>query len=118
MPKVIRSKVLICEIWLNQLMQAIRAKVITLLGRERKDFYPEILESRFPHILQRSVAFNDPLKVIGFLEQLLLPPVPPSQGFPVEARDEISKMLELVKRDTHSLLEEKIRRARSGLSNF
>jgi len=59
-----------------------------LLSDDEK-YYPHFLEQRFPHILQRMIAYWDKPEMKDYLDSLLSPPPAGAKGFPQEAIFEI-----------------------------
>ncbi len=68
--------------------QAFSDQLASYLGY-RKDFYPVVLEMRFPHVLQRLVALWETDGMETFLRSLTLPQSSGNQGFPADALAEI-----------------------------
>ena len=59
---------------------------IQKLLSDHDEYYPYVLEQRFPHVLQRVIAYwGNTQEMETYLDNLLAPPKPPSKGFPQEA---------------------------------
>ena len=107
-----------------------REQLRKLLGSDAS-FYPDCLETNFPHVLLRIVARWESPDLANLLEHLLARPAPGRQGFPPEALAEIARIAAIHSARTgtaanadpnaerrkadHALLQEKIRKMRSGL---
>lgn len=106
-----------------------REQITKLLGSDPA-LYPDCLEINFPHVLERIVARWESPDLAGFLDHLLAPPASGRQGFPPAALDEIARIAAIhnARRDAakadldagrrkadHALLQEKVRKMRSGL---
>lgn len=66
-------------------LQAVMQKLLADHG----EYYPHLLEQRFPHILKRIIAYWGKPEMDGYLDSLMAPPQAGAKGFPQEAIFEI-----------------------------
>jgi len=67
----------------------IHAAIQKLLS-DHEEYYPHLLEERFPHVLQRVITlWGNKLDLETYLDGLLAPPRAGAKGFPQEAVFEI-----------------------------
>lgn len=69
----------------------LRALMLNLLA-DAPDHYPNFLEERFPHVLQRIVALWGKPPMEDYLDSLLAQPKEGTQGFPAQAIGEIGQI--------------------------
>ena len=66
-------------------LQAVMQKLLADHG----EYYPQLLEQRFPHILKRIIAYWGKPEMDDYLDSLMAPPQAGAKGFPQEAIFEI-----------------------------
>jgi len=69
-------------------LQAVMQKLLS----DDDEYYPHLLEQRFPHILQRMIDYWDKPEMAAYLDRLLSPPPEGAEGFPQEAIFEIARI--------------------------
>lgn len=68
--------------------QTLRERIQSLLA-DHENFYPVVLESRFPHVLQRMLALWETASMKAYLDSLIPKEHLYGQGFPGDAQAEI-----------------------------